>query len=403
MQTYRYAALDSLGKPVSGKIEATGPEDARVRLTRIGLSVTDLAQGAEANVLVPVAVSEAPLQLTRPEVHQVSGHVAEIAGAGLPLAGGLRALAQEMATGRLRRGLIQIASKLESCVDLETALNEHGAPADLCSMIRTGERLGNTQRILHEYTLRLQNAADLRNLIRIALAYPVLLFAFDFAFLAFLFAYLVPQFKKLFLDFGTELPALTKFLIFVSDLILVESVWVTTMVFVVALIVLVLLGTAVGRSKWRRAIYWIPLFGRVMQYASLSGYGHLLAFLVGQKVPLPEALVLTGNGIGDADLRETSRRLAESVSRGEALEETAFRARRFPPMFVQALGHERNPEALSRALHGVADLLQYQSKMQASLTFRLAEPLLMTLTAVTLFFTVVAIFVPLIKLLNDLS
>ena len=158
-----------------------------------------------------------------------------------------------------------------------------------------------------------------------------------------------------------------------------------------------------GASGRRRFVYHIPLIGPALRWAALARFSDLLALLIENQVPLPEALKLAGDGSHDAQIREASHKIAQRTEAGEPLRQAAREFGRFPASFLHTLSWEDHETALPDSLHAAADMFESRARVQSRLIGTVCEPFVVVLTWLVVGFTVIALFMPLIRLLNDLS
>jgi type II secretory pathway component PulF len=403
MTEYRYHALDGSGRLVSGEIEGSGREDAVERLRAQHLYVVSLVDMSPSTDAASTSDADAT-ELTADDFYEVAGHLADLASANLPLVPALRALEQELPQGRLKRGMSTIADGVESGSDLAQVLESRGAPAELAAIVRAGARSGRLGEFLTHFIIHYRKARTLRRSAWLSLMYPMLLIVAVGAIFLFALVWVVPGFKTIFQDFGISLPSMTILFISLSDFLINYS-WPVVIVAAVLTTMLwassrVILGSAV----WRRTWLSLPVIGTVLRSATLAWFTNLLALLVENKVPLPEALLLAGDGARDPVLRDSCRKLvASAVARGEPFALVAHEIPAFPATFVQMLTLEQQKNALAGALRALSEVYEKQARLRGGLAAVLLGPFLLCVFIAFVGLLVTALFMPLIKLLNELS
>jgi len=346
MPKYRYQTTDAQGKPVSGEVEAIAVDEARRKLADKGLD----AEGAR---LTEIAETAEPVvgagRLSAEEAVEVGSQLAELAQSGLPLGPGLRAMAEEVrllmrgqrrrlvwlglltvglgalvllpfylaSTSRRRRvarALERLANQLDAGTSLEDGLESQGRrfPRHVRGVILAGIRTGRLAEALEEFVAVEGDRIELRRQVWLALAYPCVLLLTLAALFLLAFAFLVPEFGKIFTEFDAELPAATKVLLWQAG----PGFWVVVGMPLLAVAALVCLAFSPGAVWLRRAFYAVPLVGPVWRWAGLCNFSRLMALLVGQKVTLPHALRLTATGLREADWRRRVARRRRRSRRG---------------------------------------------------------------------------------------
>ena len=402
MPTFRYTAVDATGHPVSDTVNATDESVAQDKLTSLGF--TDVIMSATADAAKP-RQAEAPLELGDADFMAVAQNLADISAAGKPLSGGLRALSQEAHSRRLRKGLKQVADSIDQGVPLKEIFSQRitGFPPHLSGLVLAGLQAGCLDQVLQQSLTYTMRANTLRRRVKFSLAYPLVLVSIVTMLMLFIMMYIVPMFTKIFNDFDTELPGMTLMVVNLSRVLLKFGLWGLVGGTVIAVTVWLMARLLLGRPRLRRLICSIPVFGGVLRNSALMEYCHLLAVLIESRMPLPEALRYAGGGVHDADLADASKRLANEVAAGQPLAWTATAMPQFPAVFSQFVKWGERHHAYPESLHAAGDIFEGRARVQAALLRWLIEPFVIIFVGLSVGFIVLAMFMPLIKLLNDLA
>ena len=349
---------------------------------------------------------EPVIWLTDADVESVMGQLDATARVKLPLAPALLAMAEETYSPRTRRGLRQLAERLERGESLSQALDSvelRLSPA-LRVLAERGTQFGRFDAVLHWTVEQTRRANELRRQLWLALTYPFFLFAIASVVGSFMFFYIVPQFAKIFDDFGIQLPGLTIAMIEVSRF--GTTYWLPCVV-VAGLLLLLVLGTfpLIWRGHWLVSRRWsgsIPLIGPLFRLAALSEFCHLLAVFVESEMPLATGVRVAGETSGDEWLKMVANQMALDIDRGIGAEMAAITSG-FPASVAHVLRETSSPKTLADALHGLAEIFSARTEVNSRLTSTIIEPFVMIFTVVGLGAVVIALFLPLIRLLNDLS
>jgi len=417
MPAFRYTATNSDGTPVDGVIDAADDASARTTLQQQGLTVELVVALPAADVTAGSAttgsVAEQPASnhaaaFTKREQVEVLGQLGSAMDAGLPLSVGLRTLAEETRSSRLKSAFTQMGTQLDEGRALNDVVTEFSTamPAWLLQMIRSGTESGTLARSVAHYVhfTRLRN--QLRGRVITALIYPAILLGLLLIIAIGLFGYLLPQFKVIYEGFGVELPSLTLALIQASNLtvFLVENAVVTVPVM---LLIFwggaVLLRAVVGPATARRFAYEIPLVGRALKLTGLSEFCHLLALLIENRIPLPQALTLVGSAMSDPCLSQCADDAAYFVARGDSLADVQSRLPNLPVELLRIPGWNQPDDSLPQGLRASGEIFASQCDVNARAMAGAATPIVVLTVGALAIVTVVGLFLPLIRLLNDLS
>jgi type II secretory pathway component PulF len=427
MSDFYYEARDETGQTISGRIRAMDVKDAIRQLEANQWDVVSVRTvpkpAAEPDAPVERALresaSEDPAEepyarevprFSRKDSVELAGHLADVMQAGLPLVPGLSALANELPDGKVRRGLKVMVSQLEAGRGLESVLESRHVPADLRGLVRAGLRSGHTGEVLSQYVRHMQQMLDLRRRMALAWGYPLVLILSAGAIFFFFIWFIVPQFTDIYEDFGTELPSLTQSLVWFSKLIHEDGPLLLAFVGGALILFWLFWRFILSPSQRRRFLWCLPIVGKMIRSAALARFSRLLGLLIENDVPLPDALRLAGRGAADAELGEAALYLADVVESGRPLTGNEYACQRFPATFVQLLSQIENQKSMAEAMHTLADactssarMFESQARVAASRITAVCQPLIVIFTGCTVGYLVLALFLPLIKLLNDLS
>ena len=408
MPTFRYTATNYDGSPADGVIDAADAASARAALLERGLTVDVLAPAEPLRDASSEQLDcRQPLFSAAGQV-DVLGQLGSVMKAGLPLSVGLRTLAEETRSKRLKSAFATMGTQLDEGRPLDDVVTEFSTamPGWLLQMIRSGTESGTLARSVAHYVhfTRLKN--QLRRRVVAALTYPAILIGLLLVISIALFGYLMPQFKAIFEGFGVELPALTIALIAASDLtvfLLRNAVITVPVILLVLWGGAVLLRSVVGPATARRFTYEIPLIGRALKLTALSEFCHLLGLLIENRIPLPQALTLVGSAMTDPCLAQCADDAAYFVERGESLAAVQGRLPNVPVELLRVPGWDQPDDSLPQGLRASGEIFASQCDVNARAMAGAATPVVVLTVGVLAFVTVIGLFMPLIKLVNDLS
>ncbi|MGE3315374.1 MAG: type II secretion system F family protein [Planctomycetaceae bacterium] len=404
MPRFQYTATDSDGNPRSGEIDAPTAAAAAQQLERDALHVISITFSPEAPPSSgPEAASEKPFPLTSKEFDTISGHVADLTSAKLPLPSGLKMLADEMPNRRLERALRGIANRLEQGMNIEQVLLAYDAPKELQAVFLAGQSSGRFADVLAQYIAHRRSRANTKLTMMLALGYPAILVIAAGSVILFMLGFLVPSFRKLSEDFGTEIPATTKLLFVWSDIVTRYGGTLLVGGVIVALMATILYRFISGKTAGAILIRQIPLAGTLWHWASMSQFCDLLAVMLENQVPLPNALLLAGDSAEDEGVRAGSRQMAALAAAGEPLIAKGVVLRGFPAAFIQVVTEHKQTDALPGALHAIADYFEGRSRLHSYLLASISGPFIIVVVGFIVGWITLSLFMPLIKLLNDLS
>ncbi|MBN1590153.1 MAG: type II secretion system F family protein [Pirellulales bacterium] len=344
---------------------------------------------------------DAMRKLTPEEATEFAARVAELTKAGLPLGSGLRALADELPGGRLPRVLGNIANRMDAGDDLMDALESQGAclSSHLRGLILAGLRSGRLTEVLEEYVTLQHNQSELRRRVRITLAYPFILLLLVTGLAVFFGFFAVPMFVEIFLDFEVKLPFITMIVVEGS-----RPLACFLMGLIGLLIALPFLLQWMPLAGWAwPALYYLPMIGSLLRWSQLAQFSRLMGLLLEQDVALSDALRITAAGLRDASLARGCRLAAKETERGYPLAQSLTVQRRFPTSMTAMIHWGQQANALPDAFHGITDMIEGRIRSQGTLFEAMLLPIMLLGIVLFIGIFVIAMFMPLISLIDSLS
>jgi len=335
--------------------------------------------------------------LTAEDTAQLAMQVAELARAGLPLDAGLRAMAQELPHGRLQRVVDNIAYRLQTGQSVDQALQGEGpsVPPHLRGLLLAGIRSGKLPKVLEEFMDLEIDATELRRRLWISLAYPFCLLAVLAVLALFLHVGVVEPIRESYRELGTSQSEWTQVFLTVSGPLAYVLFIETLVVLAIALLCVVL-----PRARWvARIVHSIPLIGPALRLSRLAQFARLLALLLEQQIPLPEALRLAGTGSRDPETAAGSALLAADVEAGQLLSASLAQCQ-FPVTLVPLVEWGERTGALDEAFRAGADIFQGQSHNHTRTIEILLLPTILLVIILVLSVFVGAIMLPMMDLLR---
>jgi len=356
--------------------------------------------------------------------------------AGLPILRSLKILADMQKPGRLKNSLMDVCDEIEGGATLSEAMAKSPKCFDrlYVNMIRAGEAGGALEVILRRLSEFMERAMALKRKVKGAMVYPIVVVTVAVGILTFIMLKIVPQFKKIFDDFGSTLPPMTQLLIDISNWI--ASYWylIPAIPFGIRLIIKAITLVPYGRFGWDLFTLKVPVFGQLIEKNILARAARTLGTLLASGVPILEALNITKETSGNMMFEKLFQKVSDSIRDGNAIAKP-LKEFSVPPfnlvawvfwtVFVPGAGllmyllkyktpvvddlvinmvdvGEESGE-LDTMLYKVADVYDEEVAVLTESLTSLMEPLLIIFLGGAVGFIVVALFLPLIKLIQDLS
>jgi type II secretory pathway component PulF len=396
---YRYEALDARGKRAAGTAEAGSPADARALLRDRGLMAFRL-EGAvleKSRSLRPKNVSWLSLSGKRLDLLcQSTRHLALLLRTGLPPAGALGILAEQVDDRSFTSVLEDVACRVREGTSVDDALALYpGYFPDLyVHVVRAGTQAGELPRVLLELAAYYARQKKLRDRVVSALTYPALMCLVGLFVLVFLLTFVVPKVTEVLLSEKRALPWPTQVLLAVSGFV-TERWWVL-------LPTLVLLALGFGQAKRSRAgrrvidrvSLRIPVVGDLFRKQAVARWAGTMATLLASGIPVAQALAVVRGTAGSEILAQDVARLEKEVLEGASLSESLKRSPILPKSvgFVAGVGEESGE--LDQVLREVAESFNEEVEVTSGRLTELLNPVLIVFLGLVVGFIVAAILLP---------
>ena len=399
MPRFRFTALDADGTLIKSELNAADRAACERVLAGRGLRPTQIEDLTESE---PTPAAQ---ELTEADFVQTAERLGEAAAARIPLTAALGALAEECRSSRLRSTLLRMHDAIEAGMPLDQAVQQAAkqTPPYLGSLMQIGLHSGKLDLVLQCYTAAASKRGELRNRVLVALTYPLAVAGAAVLLNVAILITVVPQFKRIFTDFNTQLPGMTLALIEISDLIMAYGAYAGILLLLLALTLLIALRTP-GALPLRAAVLTtIPGIGKMYLLTCLAQFSRMLALLVRCDCPLPLALSLAASTSQNAWLQARCLTLVSELERGESLANASRYTRGIPHEMRQLFRWSERKRTFPEALEAAADMFDSRASLQSNVIAPILEPFVIVLTGLTVGTIVICLFMPLLKLLNDLS
>jgi len=442
MPTFQFEAIDAAtGKEIRDTVDAANEAEAQATIRSMGYMVTKL-KARKAKAAAAKSAGRKPGRtfaiggVSTKDLTLFTRQLSILQDAGLPILRSLKLLADMQKPGRLKNSLLDVCDEIEGGSTLSEALAKSPKAFDrlYCNMIRAGEAGGALEVILRRLAEFMERSQALKRKVKGALVYPIVVILVAVGILAFIMIKIVPQFKKIFDDFDSELPPMTQTLIDISNLTV--NYWYLLPLIPISFMLLIKAIKLIpyGRFGWDLFLLKMVIFGQLVEKNILSRSSRTLGTLLASGVPILEALNITKETSGNMMFERLFAKTSDSIRDGEAIAKP-LKTHSIPPfnvvamffwtLFVPGVGAllyltrykkpvvdnlvvnmvdvgEESGE-LDTMLYKVADNYDEEVAVLTESLTSLMEPLLIIFLGGAVGFIVVALFMPLIKLINDLS
>jgi type IV pilus assembly protein PilC len=415
MPTYQYEAMDHTGREVKDTIDASTQEEAQQLIRQKGFFVTKIAERTKA-----AKTKKAPKgkkagkgkkksftigKISTKQLCTFTRQLSTLQDAGLPILRSLKILEGQCKPGVLKNSLGDVVEDIESGSTLSDAFAKHPKAFDrlYCNMIKAGEAGGALEAILQRLADFKEKSQSLKRRIKSAMVYPIVVIGVACIIVGFILYFIVPKFEAIFADFGVPLPGMTIFLIEASHFV-VQYFYVVFMApLFIWIIIKLLYRNKTGAYVCDRILLLIPVMGAIVEKSTVARTTRTLGTLVQSGVPILESLNIVRDTAGNAVFERAFSRIYESIREGETIAQPLREARIVDDIVVNMIDVGEETGDLDTMLNKIADNYDEEVEALVESLVSLLEPMMIVVLGGIIGFIVIALFLPLITLIQKLS
>lgn len=420
MPQFQYTAMDGSGKEKKGKIDAENEQAAGVLLKEQGFFPTSIkpmkgapkksaaassAPGAKKKSILDMNLG--PMVIKTKDLTVFTRQLAILLDAGLPLIRSLRTLERQSKNPAIKKTLGDAATSVEGGSTFSEALAQHPKSFSklYLNMIKAGEAAGAMETILNRLATFMEKAAKIAGKVKSAMIYPSVVLIIASLITTGLMLFIVPNFQKIFAEMlgGKPLPVLTQYVMESSNILkdhIIECI--------IVIVCIVIAYKVVGKfPKGRYVIDWVkyrlPLFGPIISKSAISRFSRTLGTLMGAGVPVLNALNIVRETSGNEVVANAIQQVHDAVKEGEGIAPPLSATKIFPEMVISMIEVGEETGKLPEMLDKIAETYDEEVDNAVEALTSMIEPLMIVGLAAVVGTIVIALFMPLISIIDQIG
>jgi len=397
MAQFQYRAADGEGKVLEGMIEASGVAAAVSRLQERGLVPLRVGEPApERSGLASISLPQISLKkrVGRKDLLVLTQELSTLLGSGLPLDRSLSILSELSENPQMKAVVGDILKSVQRGKSLAESLAEHPRVFEplYINMVKAGEIGGVLDTVLQRLTEYLESATELRDEVRSAMIYPIILLVTSFVSVTILLTYVLPKFQTIFTQGGQTLPFSARMMMGISDVM--RSYWWLGLLVAIGAVVGFAhwIRTPAGRRRWDRFRLNVLLLGDLARKVAVARFARTLGTLLRSGVPMLQALEIVRDVSGNVVLAEAVDEVKVGVRGGAGVAWPLSHSGIFPPLALQMISVGEETGRLDDMLVQVADYFDKDVRNTVKALTSLVEPVLLLGGGVVVAFVVLSMF-----------
>jgi type IV pilus assembly protein PilC len=326
--------------------------------------------------------------------------------AGVAIVRCLDVMVQQCSNPKLKKALVAISSEVQQGNNLSDAMAKHPDCFDqlYVSMIEAGETGGVLDEVLDRLAKLLEDMAKLKNQIKSAMAYPVAVGILAVVVFFAMTIFLIPIFAKIFIDIGAELPVLTKFMLFLSNIIRSWRILIPIVGIIAAVFFLRrYYKTPVGKLQIDRVMLKMPMFGVLNEKSAVARFCRVFGTLTRSGVPILTSLDIVCNTIGNQVIANAVASAKFEIQQGGMMSLALQKANVFPALAIQMISIGEETGELDAMMMKVADFYEDEVEQTLKALTSILEPLMMVVVAGMVGIILLSMYLPMFSVFDKLG
>ncbi len=402
MPIFDFKAFAADGRTQKGMIEAESQKAARLKLKKRGLIVTEIVEKTTAKPRSSGGLPFLGTRISPREIAMMTRQLASLVKANIPLVEALNALVDQTENERLKVILAQVRQDVNEGSSLAKATAAHGKAFDtiFVNMIEAGESSGTLGLVLLRLADLKETQMRLRGKIVSGMTYPVLMMIVATVLMIAIFTFVIPKITKIFESMNKPMPAMTKFLMLVSDIIVNWWFVVVAIIGVVVWLFRKYINSESGRPKWDAFKLRAPVFGSLIRMIAVTRFSSTMATLLSSGVPILTSMSIARNLVDNVPIAKAIASARENITEGQSIAEPLRRCGEFPPLVIHMIAIGEKTGELPDMLKNVAETYEEQVNARVESMTALLEPLMIVAMGGVIGFIVFSVFMPLMNMSN---
>tara|TARA_B110000263_G_scaffold182487_1_gene160089 strand:+ start:1299 stop:2540 length:1242 start_codon:yes stop_codon:yes gene_type:complete len=403
MAQFNYIVRTQSGSRQEGNIDAKNINNASEKLRSEGLTVIKISErDTSFDFLTPflerlnLEIEKFKNKVPLSTLVFFTRQLATMFASGLTIERSIFFLAQEEKSKKFRKVLNDIETNIKRGLLLSDALERHpGVFFNLyIALVRAGEVSGKLADTLDELSSYMETVEDTQRKIKSAMYYPVFIIGFLFFMMFITFTFIIPQFKSVYDQLGSELPYYTILLVNVSEWFQSNFFFLSALIFLGLVVLWLLSLTDSGRLTKDRLLLKTPIFGSLIEQGILSKFAKTFGILVGSGVSIMDSMGLLNkvvdNRVYELAIKKAAKNIESGVNISTALKETG----EFPPILIQLLATGEETGEIDGLALKASDFYTKQVNAIVDRLTSIIEPLLIVLVGAVIGGIVIVTYLP---------
>lgn len=403
MNTFSYVVVDSKGKEKKGTLEAKDRAAAAAILRAQGYTLVELREASVLDQDINIGLFE-----KKPKPRELAifcRQFLSILSAGVPMVKALSMLTLQTNNKMLRAAIDDCRQEIEKGTSLADAMRKHrNIFSDFfITLVAAGEASGSLEVSLDRMGTQLEKEAKLKDSIQKAATYPIIVCVVAVIVVAVMLTFVVPQFETMLTDLGSELPAITVFVMNASDFLVEKWYIILGIIIVLVTFVIRFKKTNLGKHFFGKISMKMPVLGDLTTKTASARMARTLSTLMAAGIPLIDAINIVSDTMTNIHFEEALLQAKDEVAMGAPLSECIERSGIFPPLVYQMIGVGEETGEIDKMMTKLAEYYEEEVETATAKLMTLLEPMIIIFLALTVGVIVLAVLMPMAEMYKSLE
>jgi len=402
MPVFEYKGVNAKGKSLKDFIDAPNVAEARTRLRRDNIFVTEIVESLKAQAASSSQKVSFSSGVSVQDLSLMTQQLATLLASGVPLVDSLSALVDQVESIKLKQALSDIRGRVNEGSSLADAMKQHPKIFNnlYTNMIRAGEASGALEAVLDRLTLFTENQNKLQGKIISAMAYPIFMMIMGVVSVIIIMTVVMPKLIDLYSGLNQALPLPTRILIWGSNIM--TSYWyiLLALAFFIGWMIRRYLKTDEGRYWLDSKLLTLPLFGSLFRMVAVARFANTLSTLLASGVKILDSMDIVKKVVDNRVLAEVIEKVRVSISEGDSIAEPLRKSKQFPPLVTHMIAVGEKSGELESMLAKVAETYNNQVETKVETLTSLIEPLMILLMVGVIGSIIMSVMLPIFQMSN---
>lgn len=394
MPNFKYVAYSKEGKEVKGTIEATDKDEAIYKLKEEGQMVVSVDKGSALDQDLNISFGQKKAS-TR-DLSVFCRQFVSISSAGVSIVDALEMLGDQTENKTLQEAIYNVKASVQKGDTLANSMRQQNGvfPAMLVNMVEAGESSGSLEVAFERMAIQFEKSTKLKSLVKKSMIYPIALTVIVVAVVVVMMILVIPTFSDMYADMGQELPAITRFVVAVSDFIVGKWYVLIAVITIAVVAIKAFIMTDTGKYVKADLGMKLPIFGKLTVKSASAQFARNLSTLTAAGISMVDALEIVSKTMGNLRFRDAVLEAKEKVTQGRPLSEPLKATAVFPNMIIHMIGIGEETGNMDDMLITAATYFEEEVEVATEQISAIIEPMLIVVMAGIVGVIIMSVLIP---------